>query len=66
MPLIAMPPLTFGCDSAIAVRWPPADHPDTTMPLGVAAERGQLPGEIIDARWISATISSSVASGASV
>ena len=49
MPDIAMPAFTFGCDSAIAVRWPPADQPDTTMPSAVGAERGQLPGEIIDA-----------------
>ncbi len=49
MPMIAMPALTFGCDSAIEVRCPPADQPDTTMPLRRRAERGQLPGEIIDA-----------------
>ena len=33
MPLIAMPAFTCGCDSAIEVRWPPADQPDTTIPL---------------------------------
>ena len=49
MPDIAMPALTFGCDSAIAVRCPPADQPDTTMPLRVAAESRQLIAEEIDA-----------------
>ena len=48
MPEIAMPALTFGCDSAIEVRCPPADQPDTTMPSAAAAERGQLPAEEID------------------
>src|SRR5436190_2140430 len=32
MPLIAMPALTCGCDRAIAVRCPPADHPESTIP----------------------------------
>ena len=49
MPLIAMPAFTCGCDSAIEVRWPPADQPDTTIPLPSAAERRQLLGQIIDA-----------------
>ena len=48
MPMIAIPALTCGFDSAIEVRCPPADQPDTTMRCAVAAERGQLSGEIID------------------
>ena len=66
MPDIAIPALTFGCDSAIEVRCPPADQPDTTMPSAAAPSAGSCPVRKSMPAWISATISSSVASGASV
>ena len=43
-------PFTCGCDSAIEVRCPPADQPDTTIRAGVAAERRQLLGQKVDPR----------------
>ena len=49
MPDIAIPPLTFGCDSAIEVRCPPADQPDTTMPSPAAPSAGNCAAMIIDA-----------------
>ena len=56
MPLIAMPALTCGCDSAIDVRCPPADHPDTTMPLPSPPSAGNCPARKSMPAWISATI----------
>ena len=38
-----LPALTFGCDSAIEVRCPPADQPDTTMPPSAAPSAGNCP-----------------------
>ena len=49
MPDIAIPALTFGCDSAIEVRCPPADQPETTMPSAAAPSAGNCPAEEIDA-----------------
>ena len=44
-----MPALTFACDSAIEVRCPPADQPDTTMPLPSPPSAGNCVTEEIDA-----------------